>query len=94
MHCEHFYLDEAEELTPCTCPECGFDGTLEDDFDIIGACSNNVFCTQCHQEFDPATGELHTFDPVANACCREVATWLAIDNLDSLKGGGDATDLN
>lgn len=34
-----------------SCPECEYTGTL-DDFDVIGADEGNLFCTQCHKEFN------------------------------------------
>lgn len=43
------------------CPNCGKSGD-EDDFDVLGACNDNVFCTDCHTEFDPDTGNLDRCD--------------------------------
>jgi hypothetical protein len=41
-----------------TCPQCGHADDL-DGFDVLGACDCNLFCQQCHAEFDPDTGEIH-----------------------------------
>ena len=40
------------------CPGCD---KIEDSdgFDVIGACGNNLFCTNCNCEFDPSTGVIH-----------------------------------
>ncbi len=40
---------------PTTCPKCGKVDVL-DAFDVGGADRDNVFCTRCHCEFNPATG--------------------------------------
>lgn len=44
-----------------TCPKCGKQDDLEG-FDVLGADDNNVFCTACHCEFDPETGEMSLYD--------------------------------
>lgn len=41
-----------------TCPKCGH-RDVADCFDVLGACNDNVFCTQCHCEFDPDSGKIH-----------------------------------
>lgn len=40
---------------PTKCPKCGFIADW-DEFDVLGADWPNVFCVQCHCEFDPSTG--------------------------------------
>ena len=40
------------------CPRCGYEGEL-DNFDVGGACDGQVFCPQCHQEFDSVTRDKH-----------------------------------
>lgn len=42
-----------------TCPACGFTSDDTDDFDVMFACWNNLFCNQCNCEFDPDTGKRH-----------------------------------
>lgn len=42
-----------------TCPLCGFQSDDLDDWDCIGACNDNLFCQQCHCEFDPDSGKVH-----------------------------------
>lgn len=54
-----------------TCPRCGHTGD-GDDFDIFGACGDNVFCPKCHLEFDPLTLEPHHTDP-CQMCCNRLA---------------------
>lgn len=34
-----------------TCPRCGKQDTIYG-FNILGVCGNNLFCTDCHCEFD------------------------------------------
>jgi len=41
-----------------TCPACKHMDTL-DGFDVSGACKDNVFCIQCHREFDMFAGQPH-----------------------------------
>lgn len=43
-----------------TCPSCGKTETdNHGGWDVLGACEGNVFCTDCHCEFDPDTGTIH-----------------------------------
>ena len=44
------------------CPKCAAQYATVDDLDCIGACNDNLFCTQCHCEFDPETSEIHECD--------------------------------
>lgn len=47
-----------EDYELLTCPQCGHMDTM-DGFDVMGACDDNVFCTQCDCEFAPRQpGEL------------------------------------
>jgi len=45
-----------EELV--TCPQCGKQDDIQA-FDVLGADGWNVFCTDCHCEFDPADEVAH-----------------------------------
>lgn len=45
-----------EDLILIKCPKCGKTTTIEG-FDVSGADRDNVFCTDCHCEFDPDTGQ-------------------------------------
>lgn len=39
------------------CPKCEHESD-DNGFDVLGACGANLFCTQCHCEFEPG-GEVH-----------------------------------
>lgn len=63
-----------DELDIVTCPRCGKTSDLND-FDIFLACPGNVFCTQCHCEFDSDSetgGQQHRPSPSTDRlnCCR------------------------
>ena len=40
------------------CPNCNFVGDELQDFNVIGACDGNIFCTRCHTEIDEE-GNIH-----------------------------------
>ncbi len=53
-----------ETMAIITCPQCGHtapENTTDNygGWDVGGACFDNVFCQQCHCEFDPDTGTIH-----------------------------------
>jgi len=49
------------------CSECNYESNLET-FDIIGACTTNVFCPQCNSEIDSDTGKLAARCHRCDAC--------------------------
>ena len=53
---EQLTFDDSLELIRC--PSCGHVDVM-DGFDVLGACAANVFCTDCHCEFDPYTKLRH-----------------------------------
>jgi predicted RNA-binding Zn-ribbon protein involved in translation (DUF1610 family) len=48
----------AESVDFLKCPQCGVIADI-DQYDDLGACLDNVFCLQCHCEFDPETRTVH-----------------------------------
>ena len=50
------------------CPKCGFSGCSDVDFETLGACLDNVFCPECHCEFEPISGQVHK----EGECCVEL----------------------
>lgn len=52
---------------PLTCPRCKYIGDRSIDFDVEGACGDNVFCRQCNCEIEPS-GRKHRW---AKCCVNE-----------------------
>jgi len=55
-----------------SCPECVFRAPLEN-FDVLGACRDNIFCPECSCEFDSETGEVHDH---RQECCVDKVQFL------------------
>lgn len=49
------------------CPKCGHLSD-NDGFDVSGSCGDNLFCTQCHCEFDPVTFVIHDLERGCAKC--------------------------